>query len=120
MTSEEQVLRRLYTAINARDVELALRHMHMGIDWEDEVTPGGGRVRGQPAVGKYWRYRFRLLMNSRLEPRSFTRDERGRIAVKVRWVVYDNLGEGPLANHDVTHVYTFRDGLIARMDAGPR
>ena len=115
---EEKVLRRLYTAINARNIDLALRSMHMGIEWEDELTAGGGRIRGQPEVSKYWRYRFRLLMNSRLQPLSFTEDDKGRVVVRLRWVVYDNLGEGPLANHEVTHVYTFHDGLIARMELG--
>ncbi len=120
MTREEQVLRHLYTALNARDLDLVLKNMHMGVDWEDEVTRGGGRIRGHPKVRKYWYYRFRLLMNSRLEPLSFEQDARGRMVVRVRWVVYDNLGEGPLANHDVTHVYTFQDGHIMRMDVGER
>jgi hypothetical protein len=77
----------------------------------------GARERGHRAVAKYWRRRFRLIMNSRLYPESFTEDARGRIAVRVRWVVHDNLGE-PLSNHYVTHVYTFQGNLIARMDVG--
>ena len=114
MKNEERLLRRAYVAFNNRDLEALMGTLHPGIDWANGVT--GGRERGSRAVREYWRQQFRL-MDSKVQPLSFTEDDRGRIVVNVRQVVHDNLGE-PIANYQVKHVYTFRDGLIFRMDLG--
>jgi len=74
----EALLRDVYAAFNARDVNAVLAALHPDLDW----------------------------------PNAF---EGGRVAVTVHQLVRA-LDGTVLADRDVAHVYSFRDGLIARMD----
>ena len=74
----EPLLRDLYAAFNARDVDAVLGHLHADVDW----------------------------------PNAF---EGGRVAVAVHQLVRA-LDGTVIADREVTHVYSFRDGLIERMD----
>jgi hypothetical protein len=108
----EPLLRDLYAAFNARDVERVLATMHDDVDWPNAFE--GGREAGRDAVRAYWARQFEQV-DPRVEPRRFDVEDDGRIAVLVHQVVRDLQGE-VLADHDVVHMYSFRDGLIARMD----
>jgi len=110
--STEQFLRRAYAAFNARDIEGALALMHLDVDWPNGME--GGREHGHDAVRSYWTRQFGLI-DSHVEPVGFAEDDEGRIVVDVDQVVRDLAGE-LLSEQRVQHVYTLRDGLIARMD----
>ena len=110
--STEQFLRRAYAAFNARDIEGALALMHPDVDWPNGME--GGREHGHDAVRSYWTRQFGLI-DSHVEPVGFAEDDEGRIVVDVDQVVRDLAGE-LLSEQRVQHVYTLRDGLIARMD----
>ena len=112
MADAEALLRGAYAAFNARDVDAALASMHRDVDWPNGME--GGRVAGHEAVRAYWTRQFGLI-DSRVEPLRFTARPDGRVAVEVRQVVRD-LGGAVLADGLVTHVYTLRDGLVARME----
>jgi ketosteroid isomerase-like protein len=74
----------------------------------------GGRIRGRDRVRDYWRRQFELI-DSRVEPeRVFVGDD-GRVVVEVHQVVRDPAG-ALLSDGHVRHVYTFRDGLVERME----
>ena len=106
------ILRRTYAAFNDRDIEAALALMHPDVDWPNGME--GGREHGHDAVRAYWTRQFGMI-DAHVEPVGFTTREDGRVAVDVDSVVRDLdgkiLSEGP-----IVHVYTFRDGLVTRMD----
>jgi ketosteroid isomerase-like protein len=104
-------LRRAYAALNARDIDRALAVMHPDVDWPNGME--GGRELGHDAVRDYWTRQFGLI-DSHVEPESFE-DVDGKIVVEVHQVVRDVNG-ALLSDQQVEHVYTLRDGLIARMD----
>jgi hypothetical protein len=109
---EEQLLRQAYAAFNARDVDGVLALMHPDVDWPNGME--GGRELGHDAVRAYWTRQFGLI-DSHVEPEGFERDDEGRIVVDVQQVVRDL--EGAVSSDGrVRHVYTFRDGLVSRME----
>jgi ketosteroid isomerase-like protein len=108
----EALLRDLYAAFNARDVDAVLRALDPDVDWPNAFE--GGRVVGHAAVRDYWRRQFAQI-DPRVEPRRFADAGDGRVAVAVHQVVRA-LDGSVLADSEVTHVYSFRDGLIARME----
>jgi hypothetical protein len=108
----EQLLRAAYSAFNERDIEAALATMHDDVDWPNGME--GGREHGRAAVRDYWTRQFELI-DSRVEPIGFATDEEGRIVVDVHQIVRDTSGE-VVSDGRIEHVYTLRDGLVARMD----
>jgi hypothetical protein len=107
----EDLLRRAYAAFNARDIDRALAVMHPDVDWPNGME--GGRELGHDAVRDYWTRQFGVI-DSHVEPESFEEVD-GKIVVEVHQVVRD-LDGALLSDQQVEHVYTLRDGLIARMD----
>ena len=104
-------IERVYTAFNARDIDGALALMHEDVDWPNGWQ--GGRIQGREAVRDYWTRQFREI-DSHVEPvdRTVSGD---RVAVTVHQVVKDLEGN-VLSEGRTSHVYTLRDGLVARMD----
>jgi hypothetical protein len=107
----EQRLRALYADFNARDVDAVLAATTEDVDWPNAWE--GGRVHGREAVRGYWTRQWAEI-DPRVEPTSITTRPDGRIAVQVHQVVRNLAGE-LLAENDVVHVYTMRDGLISEM-----
>src|SRR4051794_4762242 len=112
----EQLLRRAYTAFNERDVEAVIALMHPDVDWPNMME--NTRAHGHAAVRDYWTRQFDVI-DSHVEPVRFDEDAEGRVDVEVRQVVRD-LDGNVIADVVVDHLYTFRDGLVARMDVSPR
>ena len=93
----EALLGRTYAAFNARDIDGALAALHPDVDWPNGLE--GGRVHGHRAVREYWIRQWGLI-DPRVEPRGFTTEADGRIAVDVRQVVRDRAG-ALLKEHDL-------------------
>src|SRR3954453_19113174 len=108
----EELLRGAYAAFNARDIERALVLMHPEVDWPNGME--GGRVRGHDEVRAYWTRQFGMI-DSRVSPEHFEAVEGGRMAVHVQQVVHD-LDGVELSNTRLRHVYSFREGLVGRME----
>jgi ketosteroid isomerase-like protein len=108
----EPLLRNLYAAFNARDVDAVLRHMHPDVDWPNAFE--GGRVHGREPVREYWSRQFAQI-DPLVEPERFTATDDGHVAVQVHQVVRD-LDGAIVAEGRVTHIYAIRDGLVERMD----
>jgi ketosteroid isomerase-like protein len=108
----EALLRRLYAAFNARDVDAVLAALHPDVDWPNAFE--GGRVAGRDGVREYWTRQFTQI-DPHVEPVGFSTDADGRVAVAVQQLVRTIDGE-VLADRVVTHVYAFREGLVERMD----
>jgi hypothetical protein len=108
----EVLIRRAYAAFNARDVDGALATMRDDVDWPNAIE--GSRVVGHDAVRAYWTGQFQEL-DPRVEPVGFRKLEDGRAAMDVAQTVRSLEGE-VISQGPVVHVYTLRDGLVARMD----
>jgi len=108
----EATLRRTYAAFNARDIDAVIALMHADVDWPNAFE--GGRVHGHDAVRAYWTRQLQQI-DPHVEPEGFATDAEGRVVVDVHQVVRDPEGN-LLADARVQHVYSFRDGLVERMD----
>ena len=86
--------------------------MHPDVDWPNGME--GGRELGHAAVRAYWTRQFRLI-DAHVEPVGFTTHDDGTVAVDVHSVVRSLDGE-VVSDSRIVHVYTLRDGLVARMD----
>jgi hypothetical protein len=107
----EQLLRDLYAAFNARDIDTLLSHMQPDVDWPN--VKEARRAIGHDAVRDYWTEQWAEI-DPHVEPLGFRRLDDGRIAVDVHQLVRD-LSGNVLVDGQVAHVYTLRRGLIARM-----
>jgi len=102
----------VYRNFNARRIDAVLERMSPNVDWPNGME--GGRVQGHEGVRAYWTRQFSMI-SPHVEPLDFTRDDVGRIAIKVHQVVRDLEGN-LLIDVIVRHIYTLRDGIILRMD----
>ena len=105
-------LRDLYEAFNRRDIDEVIAALAPDVDWPNAWE--GGRVVGHDAVRAYWERQFSQI-DGRVYPVGFSVGEDGRISVQVHQVVR-GLDGSLIADRTVTHVYTFRDTLVERMD----
>jgi ketosteroid isomerase-like protein len=110
-SAEVELLLRTYAAFNRREIETVLSAMHANVDWPNGME--GGRVLGKAAVRDYWKRQFEVL-DPHVEPKNFTGEADGRIAVDVHQVVHDKSGK-LVVDQMVRHVYEIRDGLIQSM-----
>jgi len=109
---EQQLLERLYAAFNARDIETLLGQMADDVDWPNAWE--GGRLHGRDAVRDYWTRQWAEI-DSRVEAVGFTERPDGAVAVDVHQTARAHDGT-LVGDARIVHVYSFRDGLIARMD----
>lgn len=112
MKREHELLIKTYAAFNNRDIDSVLALMHAAVDWPNGME--GGRMQGHAAVRSYWERQWTII-DPRVDPVNLSTDHLGRTVVDVHQVVRD-LGGHVLADRIIQHVYSFRDGLIARMD----
>ena len=78
--------------------------MQANVDWPNGME--GGRVLGKSAVRDYWKRQFEVL-DPNVEPKNFTREADGRIAIDVHQVVHDKSGK-LVVDQMIQHVYEFR------------
>lgn len=102
----------LYADFNVRDVDAALAALTEDVDWPNAWE--GGRATGQTAVRDYWGRQWAAI-DPQVQPEAIRSLADGRIEVTVHQVVRDLEGT-VLTDGHVLHVYTLRDGLVARME----
>jgi hypothetical protein len=110
--SQMSLLRKAYTAFNARDIDSALATMQPDVAWPNGME--GGMVHGHAGVREYWTRQWGLI-DPQVEAVTFDLDEAGRVVVGVHQVVRNLSGES-LLDRMVEHVYTIEDGLIRTME----
>ena len=112
MRSKRDLLTAVYAACNQRDVDGVLALMRPDVDWPNGME--GGRVHGRDEVRAYWKRQWGIL-DPHVEPVRIEDNDAGNTVVDVHQVVRDLSGK-ILKDQIVQHVYSFRDGLIERMD----
>jgi ketosteroid isomerase-like protein len=111
LDSNIQLLKKAYTAFNARDIDGALATMRPDVIWPNGME--GGTVHSHDGVRAYWTRQWGII-DPHVDPVSFTTDDRGRVVVSVHQAVKDLSGK-VLLDRIVEHVYSFNDGLIQSM-----
>ena len=112
MQSKPELLTAVYAAFNQRDIDRVLALMRPDVDWPNGME--GGRLHGRDEVRAYWRRQWGIL-DPHVEPVRIEDNEAGNTVVDVHQVVRDLSGK-ILKDQIVQHVYSFRDGLIERME----
>ncbi len=112
METSEQILRRVYRAFNARDIDQVLTVMHPEVNWPNGME--GGRVLGRSGVREYWTRQWKVV-NPHVDPIAFSSDAAGRTIVDVHQVVRDMDGN-VLLDRMVKHSYVIENGLIRSME----
>jgi len=112
MADKEELLREIYALFNVRSLDLILERMDKDVDWPNGME--GGRVHGHEGIREYWTRQWKMI-DPHVQPVGFATDEAGDTVVTVHQVVRDLEGK-VLVDQQVLHVYTFRDGLIQRME----
>lgn len=105
-------LNHLYERFNARDVEAVLAAMQPDVQWANSTD--GGHLVGHEAVRAYWTRQWAEIAPS-LIPEQFSTDPLDRVVIEGRLRVRDRTGM-LLADSRFKHAYTFKDGLVQRMD----
>jgi ketosteroid isomerase-like protein len=107
----ERLLRSLYDAFNARDVDTCLAAMTPDVDWANGWE--GGNVVGREAVRDYWQRQWAAI-DSTAEPVGVTERPDGTVEVAVHLIARDR--DGNVVNDTRgRHVYDFRGDLVRRM-----
>jgi hypothetical protein len=112
IVEDRELLISAYREFNERHIDAVLALMHTDVIWPNGME--GGIVHGHEGVREYWTRQWAVL-DPRVEPLSFERDERGRTVVGVHQVVRDLSGK-LLSDTTVRHAYSIRQSLIERME----
>ena len=112
LVAARDLLVKVYSAFNRRDVESILAVMHPDVEWPNGME--GGWVHGREGVRTYWARQWGLV-DPHVEPVAFKTDEGGKIVVDVHQVVRDLAG-AVLLDRTVQHAYLFDHGLIRSME----
>lgn len=108
----EALLREAYVAFNERDIDRALATMAPDVAWPNGWE--GGHVHGHDEIRAYWTRQW-AEFDPQVTPTAVTPTDDGRVAVTVDQQVRAPDGSLISAN-EVQHLYTFRNGQVARMD----
>lgn len=112
MSSDRELLERLYERFNARDMETLLAGMHRDVVWANGLE--GGHVYGHDGVREYWTRQW-AAMESRVEPLAFSSEPDGRASVAVHVIAHDHNG-AVIFDRKVDHLFRIEHGLITRFD----
>lgn len=107
-----KLINQTYAAFNKRDIDVTLQLLHPHVQWPNGWE--GGWVNGHDEVRAYWTRQWQEL-DPQVTPVAITERPDGRIEVRVHQVVKDKQGT-LLADGFVTHVYTFENGQVQKME----
>jgi hypothetical protein len=111
----QELIKKAYTAFNARDIDTALTTMHPEVQWPKAFE--GGYVSGHAEIRKYWTRQWTEI-NPRVEPVEFNKRPDASLEISVHQVVKDLKGN-LLFDGTVKHIYTLQEGLLRKMDIEP-
>ena len=101
-----------YKSYNERDLEGLLRVMCEDVNFMNALT--GGRIKGHAEMREFWLLQ-QTSLDVQTEPIRIYEQADGKTVVLVREVMRE-VGGALLLDQEMEHVFTFRDGLVERMD----
>jgi len=115
MSSDTDLLVRMYDRFNARDMEAVLANMHPDVVWANGLE--GGYVYGHDGVRDYWTRQWATI-DSHADPVSFSMGEDGAVEVEVHLTARDLSGNVVFDKMGV-HAFQIENGLVRRFDIRP-
>jgi ketosteroid isomerase-like protein len=113
-----EIVRRMFDAFLRRDAEAALAAFHPEVEWDGTNLPDGGVEVGRKAVQDHVTRWEGMWGEWKLAPERFVALGDDRVAVLIRERGRSDAGLDLDELH--TELYTLRDGLIVRRQAGPQ
>jgi hypothetical protein len=108
----EDLIKKAYSAFNARDIDTALSTMHPDVQWPKAFE--GGYVSGHNEIREYWTRQWSEI-NPNVQPVAFNERQDGSLEITVLQKVKD-LQDNTLFDGTVKHIYLLQDDLLRRMD----
>ncbi|MBL7697816.1 MAG: nuclear transport factor 2 family protein [Chitinophagaceae bacterium] len=108
----EDLIRKAYSAFNARDIDTALSTMHPAVQWPKAFE--GGYVNGHDEIREYWTRQWAEI-NPRVQPVEINEQQDGTLEITVHQIVKD-FENNTIFDGTVKHVYTLQDNLLKRME----
>jgi len=107
-----EVVRRLYSAWNARDLKATTELAHPDVEWLPDRRVGQGPVRGGENIVRFFMDQAETFEEFRVEPERFL-DKADQVLVFVRTT---GRGTASGAGFDIRigHLWTLRDGVVVR------
>jgi ketosteroid isomerase-like protein len=112
MDDAQALLTKVYDAYNRRDFADLSVFLAPDTNWPDLVE--GGRLIGPEALGAYWARNDKMITVD-IAVVSITNQPDGRVAAEVNQVVR-NLAGQVWSDTCERHIFTLRDGMVARLD----
>lgn len=112
MTTDTQLVGRLYEGFNTRDIDAVLAALAEDVDWANGMD--GGHVHGRQAVRAYWTMQWSSI-DPHVDPLQITQREDGATTVEVHQTVHD-LNGALLLDETVRHVFHIEAGYVKRFD----
>ena len=112
MDDAQTLLTKVYDAYNRRDFAAFSAFLTPDINWPDSVE--GGRLIGPNALGAYWARNDKSITVD-IAVVSIAALPDGRVAAEVNQIVR-NLAGQVWSDTCERHVFTLRDGMVARLD----
>ena len=109
---EHDVILAAYKSYNEGDLEGLLRVMCEDVNFMNALT--GGRIKGHAEMREFWALQ-QTSLEVQTEPIRIYEEADGKTVVLVREVMRE-VGGALLLDQEMEHVFTFRDGLVERMD----
>ena len=111
-TQYHDLIKKAYNAFNERNIDAALATMQPNVQWSKAWE--GGYISGHEEIKKYWTRQWTEI-NPHVEPIGFSERPNGSLEVNVHQHVKE-LNGTLLFDGNVKHIYSFKDGLIMKMD----
>ncbi len=108
----EEVIRDMYSAFNARDMEAVFEFLSDDIVWANGWE--GGYVNGHEGIRDYWTRQWKVL-DPRVEPVKVIQTADDTASVEVDQKVKDLEGK-TVFDGKLMHYFTFTNGLISRFE----
>src|SRR5579859_3869694 len=112
MADAKTIVGQAYSAFNRRDIDGVLALMTPDVSWPKAAE--GVKVVGKEEVRVYWTRQWSEI-DPHVEPIAMTDDGDGTVLVQVHQVIKSLQGD-LLADREVLHRFTMKNGLIAAMD----
>ena len=109
---DHAVMLAAYKSYNERDLDALLPLMCEDVNWANALT--GDRIRGRAEMRRIWELQWTSL-SVQTEPIRIYEEPDGKTVVLVREILHEAGGQ-LLMDQEMEHVFTWRDGLVARMD----
>lgn len=113
MDARRDLLLRFYEALDAKDVDAVMACLHPDVDFPDQLS-GDARLQGERAVRAYYLKAFGLIA-AESTPTAFHPRPDDSMEVRIHHHV-TSIGGALWHDGPVDYSFSFRDGLISRMD----